>query len=181
MDYSVDTPFRTYKEIQDAVKSNVAILSYDRSAAYHLACRVNPINTILNLLIPIISVLLMLLACVYFSITKWVLLFGILVLVIYTWVPHMKVLFVIIAIALIALPLFILNNSMWLLAIGVGIFGMLIGYYIWWGITAGIAHKALMANESLFESVWCSRKVALKTSSTIDGFFIYGCGKGSLQ
>lgn len=67
---------------------------------------------------------------------------------------------------------------MWLLAIGVGIIGMMIGYYIWWGIIAGVAIKALMENEALFQTVWTAGQVALKTDNTIDGFYIYRGGKG---
>lgn len=178
MDYSFDTPFRTYQEIQEAIKSKRAILSYQRSTAYNIACRVNPINVISNLIIPIISVVAMLAACVFFSISKWVLLFGIVVLVINSLVPHLKGLFWVISIALIALPLFLLKGSMWLLAVGVGIIGMMVGYYIWWGIISGIATNAIMTDGSLFETVWTSGKVAIKTNNSIEGFYICGGGKG---
>lgn len=77
------------------------------------------------------------------------------------------------AIVLIILPLFVLDNAMWLLAIGVGFIGMIIGYDIWWGLISGIATDALMTNESLFQSVWTAGQVALKTNSTMDEFYIY--------
>ena len=179
MDYSVDTPFRTYQEIQEAVKAKRASLSYQRSAAYNVACRVNSINVISNLIIPIVSVVAMLAACSFFSISKWVLLFGVAVLFVNTLVPHLKGLFWFLAIALIVLPLVLLKGAMWLLAIGVGIIGMMLGYYIWWGIISGVATNAIMTDESLFEAVWTASRVALKTNSTIDGFYVYGCGKGS--
>lgn len=96
-----------------------------------------------------------------------------------TLVPHLRKLFWFLAIVLIILPLFVIDNIIWLLAIGVGIIGMIIGYDIWWRLIAGIATDALMKNESLFQSVWTAQQVALKTSRTIDGFYVYGGHKGS--
>ena len=101
MDYSVDTPFRTYQEIQEAIKTKRATLSYQRSAAYNVACRANSINVISNLIIPIVSVVAMLAACSFFSISKWVLLFGIAVLFVNTLVPRLKGLFWFLAIAFV--------------------------------------------------------------------------------
>lgn len=117
--------------------------------------------------------------CRIYSISKWVLLFGIAVLAFNTLVPHLRKLFWFLAIVLIILPLFVIDNIIWLLAIGVGIIGMIIGYDIWWRLIAGIATDALMKNESLFQSVWTAQQVALKTSRTIDGFYVYGGHKGS--
>ena len=177
MDYSVDTPFSSYQEIQEAVRTNKVTLSYDRGTAYNISCAVKPISTIANIIIPIISVILMFIACQYFSVSKWFLLFGIVVLLINTLVPHLKGFFWLLAIALIALPFVYLHNSMWMVVIGVGIVGMLIGYYIWWGIISGIASKAIMSDEELFESVWKAKKVALRTDNTMNGFYTYGTGE----
>lgn len=180
MDYSADTPFRTYKDIQTAVQEKRAILSYNRATAYHIACRVSAINVVLNIIIPFVSIALMFVACKVYDISMWVLLFGIIALVLYAQIPYWKNALIIIAIFLIAIPLFILKNAMWLLGIGVGIIGMLIGYYIWWSIIANVASGAIMTNESLFESVWTDKNVALRTNNTINGFYTYQCGKGKL-
>lgn len=181
MDYSVDTPFGTYQEIQEAIRNKKAILSYQRSAAHHIACRVNQLNAALNLIIPLISVIAMLGACLIFSISKWVLLLGIATLILYTWVPYWRKGLLVVAVVLIILPLLVLNNAMWLLAIGVGFIGMIIGYDIWWGLIADIATNALMTNEALFQSVWTAGRVALKTNSTMDGFYVCGSHKGTNQ
>ena len=173
---SIDSPFRTYQEIQEAVKTGKAVLSYDRTAAYNIACDTNKKYIMSNLIIPLISILAMLIVCQIFSITKWVLLFGIFSLIAYTFVPHLRSLFWVIAIILIALPLLFLHNLMWLLAFGFGIIGMIVGYDIWMAIITSTARKALLNNESLFESVWIAKKVAIKDNNTTNGFYMYGSG-----
>lgn len=179
MDYSVDTPFSTYQEIKEAIRNKKAILSYQRSAAHHIACRVNQFNAVLSLIIPLISVITMLGACLVLSISKWVPLLGIVTCILYTWVPYWRKGLLLLAVVLIILPLLVLNDAMWLLAIGVGFIGMIIGYDIWWRLIAGIAIDALMTNEALFQSVWTAGQVALKTNSTMDGFYVYGSHKGT--
>lgn len=172
MDYSLDTPFKTYYEIQDAIYSRTATLSYNRSSAYSIACRIHPICVISNLLVPVTSLIMMFIACIFFEVSKWFLLFGIAVLVLHPLVDHLKGLFVLISLLLIVIPLLI-GNTMWLFVIGTGMLGMLIGNYIWWGIISGTASRALLTDESLFQSVWCSRGVALKTKYPRDGFYFY--------
>ena len=174
MDYSVDTPFRTYQDIQAAIRTKKVVLSYDRSTAFHIACRVNKYYAILNMIIPLISIVMMYFACSFFSTTKWVLLFGIVVFLVNSMVPHIKRVLWIVAVALIALPIFLFNSAMWLVAIGFGIIGMIIGYDIWWGIIARTASKVLMTNEELFESLWKDEKIALRADNTMNGFYIHG-------
>ena len=174
MDYSVDTPFRTYQDIQEAVRTKKVLLSYDRNTAFNIACSVNPLLSILNLIIPLISMLLIYLACNFLSTTKWVLLFGLVALLLNAAVPHIKGFLWILAIALIALPLFFFNNVMWLVPIGFGIIGMIFGYYAWWEIISGMTSKAVMADELLFESLWKGKKLALRADNTMDGFYNYG-------
>lgn len=175
MDYSIDTPFSTYEEIQSAISSGKAKLSYDRTTAFNIACRVNQRVANTNFIIlPLASIVAMLIACKLFSVSKWVLLFALSSIVFIAIVPHMKRLLTIIGIALIALPFIVFHNSAWMIAIGAGIIGMIIGYDIWWGIISSTAHSVLMSNEELFESVWKSGKIAIKTDNTIDGFYTYG-------
>ena len=177
MTYSIDTPFNTYQDIQYAMSTNQAILSYDRTTAYNIACQVNQWYGISNFIIPIVSMIAMFSVCQVFAITKWVLLFGIVALLLTALIPHIKSILIILAVAFIALPLFVFHNPNWMLAIGVGIIGMIIGYVLWWGFITSIAHRVLMNNEELFERVWKSGKIAIKTDNTIDGFYTYGCAE----
>ena len=171
MDYSADTPFKDYQDIQNAVRTGEAILSYNRVAAFNIACDAKPICAISNLIVPVVSVTLMWIICAWLGITKWVLLFGVIVLLINTIISNRLNGFLwVVAIVAIVLPL-VFDAPYWLLAIGVGIIGMMLGDYIWWGLISGCASIALMSDESLFEVAWTTWKVALRTK---EGFHIYG-------
>ena len=175
MDYSKDTPFKTYQEIKEAIRTKKATISFDRTFAYNIASKGNTFVILFNLIIPIISIILMWIVCSIFGVSKWVLLFAIATLLLYTFVPHLKGVFWLIAIIAIALPL-ILHKAIWLMAIGAGIVGMMIGYYIWWGVVSAKAIDIVFYSEDVFEDLWKTGKFALRTDNTFNGFHRYGTG-----
>lgn len=172
MDYSMDTPFESYQEIQKAVKSGKATLSHNRVTAFNIACDVKPLCAIANLIIPFISIILMWIVCAWLGVTKWILLFGIVTLPVSVLFSNRLngILWVISITAIVVPLLLLLEDIYWLVVIGVGIIGMMIGDYIWWGLIASVASVALMSDESLFEATWTARQVALRTAQ---GFHIY--------
>lgn len=167
MDYSSDTPFKTFSQIQKALEDGTARLSFQRSAAYNIACSVNPLYSISNLLITIISMLLVFLACHFLGVSKWFLLFGIVSFIFNTVVPHLKVLLSATACALLVLHFTVLHSMAWLVAISAGIFGMIIGYDVWWGLISAVATNALRWNEELFQNAWEGHAVALKVNGKL--------------
>lgn len=173
MDYSLDTPFHSYNEIQEAIVNNKAKLSFNRATAYTIACNVNKIYALSIYIIPILSIVTMLVVCQIYSTTKWVLLFGVVVFGIKTLVPHLRGLLWASGIILICLPLLFIHNAMYLLAIGAGILSMIVAYDIWWGLISAAASNVLLTDEATFESVWMARKVAIKTENGADSFHIY--------
>lgn len=167
MDYSSETPFNTFSQIQKALEDGTARLSFQRSAAFNIACSVNPLYSISNLLITIISMVLVLLVCHLFGVSKWFLLFGIVSFIFNTVVPHLKVLLSITACVFLVLYFTVLHSMAWMVAISAGIFGMIIGYDIWWNLISGVATKALRWNEELFQNAWEGHAVALKVNGKL--------------
>ncbi|NLM84249.1 MAG: hypothetical protein GX189_06010 [Clostridiales bacterium] len=111
------------------------------------------------------SLIAIYIACSYFSISKWFLLLSIASFLFFIYGHRLRTFFLILAAAAIILPLTVLSNAYWLVAIGAGLLGMVIGYDIWWSIISGVTERELMTNEALFEGAWTNLQLALR----IDG------------
>jgi hypothetical protein len=161
-DFSYDTPYKNYDEIVSAVKRKEAVLSFQRSMA----------NTIYGLLHPYIGVLLIwlgfvlgLLVLLGFSVyisNYWLLLFGIPIFYLNTMVVHIKKIIIPLAV-LLACFAFGGNEYLWISAIGFSLIALTIGYEIWWSTIYNGAISNLLSNENLFEEVWKSNRMAIKT------------------
>lgn len=167
MDYSSETPFETFHQIQKALEDGTAHLSFQRSAAFDIACSVNSLYGISNILVTIISMVLVFLVCHFLNVSKWLLLFGIFPFIFNTMVRYLKTLLLVIACALLVLYFTVLHSMAWMVAISAGLIGMAIGYDIWWGLISGVATKALRRNEDLFQNVWERQGVALKINGKL--------------
>jgi predicted membrane protein len=172
MDYQKELPFSSYNELVLAINENKAKLSFQRSTAYSLSCRSGYKSTILSSLGVVLG-LLVLLGCSYFHVHNyWVMLFIIVLIPLHTTIPYTKKLLIPIGIILGILP-FIIHRVIWLSAIGFSLIALCIGYEIWWSSVYNKAQSMLLNDENIFEEVWLSGKVAIKTSSDINGFFVH--------
>ncbi len=173
MDYSQDTPFNTYEDIQSAIEMKSAKLSYPHSVGYTMACQINPINhitPIIMLLLPAFSIFLV---CYYFSIPYWTMLFAIPLFLVHSFYPHYKLVFWVLSIGSIVLQSTIMREHQWILSFGVGIIGLIIGHTIWWAYISGVVNKKLLSDESLFETFWKKKAFGIYNTNPFNEFLMY--------
>ena len=73
----------------------------------------------------------------------------------------------------IILPILILRESMWILAIGVGLIVIRFTYDLWWLFISRVTDRALLENEAVFEAEWKQKTVAIQSED--DGsYYMFG-------
>ena len=177
MNYSTDAPFNSYQEIRNAIKSNNVSISWKRATAYDVACYINKILAFSLLMIPLFSMIAILIGCHILEISKFMAIISLVSLPINLFFANrLNNLLAFIALLCIILPIWVIESTFWLVPIGAGIIGMIVGEYIWWGIISGTATKAIMSDESLFEDLWSRRGFALRGRNKYHGFYLFGIG-----
>ena len=179
MDYSTDTPFINYQDIKNAYDNNQIRFSFNRKIAFDLSLTEHKWGGIATLLVPITSIVSMFIVCLFVDASKWIVLFGLLSLLVYSLIPHLKWMFWFLALVLIVLPLIFLPNFMWMLVIGVGIIGMMLGYGVWWTIISLSATRAILNDEAIFEEAWRMRGVAIEDNTSNRNLYFFECNKFS--
>jgi len=172
MDYQKELPFSGYDELVKAINDNKAKLSFQRVTAYTLSCRNGYGSTILSSLGVILGIFVLLGYSYFLIYNYWVMLFTIGLILLKTTIPYTKKFLVPIGIILGVLPL-IINKVIWLSAIGFSLIALYIGYEIWWSNVYNKAQSMLLKDKDLFEEVWLSGRVAVKTSDDFSGFFAH--------
>jgi hypothetical protein len=165
MEYKDEMPFSSYDELVKAIYNDKAALSFSRATAYNLSNRSGHIGFILSGLGVVFGFLVLFVFSHFFIHNYWVMLFAIVLLLLNTIVPHIRKPLLSISIVLCILPL-IIQKVIWLSAIGFSLIALYIGYEIWWGVVYNKARSMLLMDKSLFEQVWQSGSMAVKT---IDG------------
>ena len=177
MDYSQDTPFKSFEEIKNAVKAHKVSFSWRRGSAYNLVCESYKMMILSNLMIPLFSLLFMLISCQVLSVSKWIALLTLIVLPLNMVISNrLNGLFMCIALIFIVVPLWVINSVLWLVPIGAGIIGMMVGDYIWWGLTSGIATNLILTGEFLFMDEWSKRGFAIRDRDANGKLYIFGFG-----
>ena len=173
MYYYSDTPYRRFSEIREAVGKGEARLSYNRATAIRVASERRKSFAMLYLYIPAVTAVVLYILTMYLPIPKLVILFALAGLLLYPFVPYVSRIMVIAGILLIFLPIWFLRDSLWILAIGVGLIVIRFTYDLWWLLISRAADRALLENEALFEEEWKKKTVALEDSG--DGsYYMFG-------
>ena len=173
MYYFSDTPYRRFSEIREAALKGDIRLSYNRATAIRVASGRRKSFALMYLYIPAVTAVVLYILTLYLPIPKTVILFALAGLLLYPFVPYVSRVMVIAGVALIFLPILILRESMWILAIGVGLIVIRFTYDLWWLFISRAADRALLENEAVFEAEWKQKTVALQSDD--DGsYYMFG-------
>ena len=173
MYYFSDTPYRRFSEIREAALKGEVRLSYNRATAIRVASERRKSFALLYLYIPVITAVVLYILTLYLPIPKTVILFALAGLVLYPFVPYVSRIMLLAGVLLIFLPILFLRESMWILAIGVGLLVIRFTYDLWWLFISRAADRALLENEAVFEAEWKQKTVALQSDD--DGsYYMFG-------
>ena len=173
MYYFSDTPYRRFSEIREAALKGDIRLSYNRATAIRVASGRRKSFALMYLYIPAVTAVVLYILTLYLPIPKTVILFALAGLVLYPFVPYVSRVMVIAGVALIFLPILILRESMWILAIGVGLIVIRFTYDLWWLFISRVTDRALLENEAVFEAEWKQKTVAIQSED--DGsYYMFG-------
>ena len=87
MNYIIDTPYRRYQEIREAVKNSEVSFSYNRATGYRLACQARKTYAMTFLYIPAVTAVVIYILCMFLPIPKAAMFFALLGIVLYPFVP----------------------------------------------------------------------------------------------
>lgn len=173
MYYFSDTPYRRFSEVREAALKGEVRLSYNRATAIRVASERRKSFALLYLYIPAITAVVLYILTLYLPIPKTVILFALAGLVLYPFVPYVSRIMLLAGVLLIFLPILFLRESMWILAIGVGLLVIRFTYDLWWLFISRAADRALLENEAVFEAEWKQKTVALQSDD--DGsYYMFG-------
>ena len=162
MNYFSDTPYRRYPEIREAVQKGEVSLTYNRATGYRLACQVRKSFALTFLYIPALTAVVIYVLCMFLPIPKTTILFALAGILLYPFVPYISRIMLMAGVVLIILSLGLMRDSMWLLAIGVGLIVIRYTYDLWWMFISRVADRSLLSSEALFETEWKQKNIALE-------------------
>jgi len=162
MEYRNEMPFSSYDELVKAVQNGEAKILYRRSTANNLANRNSHIGSLLFGLGAVFGSIILLAFSHFVIHNYWIMLFAIVLFLLNSIVPYIKKSLLLISIVISVLP-FIIQKAIWLSAIGLSMIALYIGYEIWWGVVSYRAQSMLLSDKTLFEQVWQSGSIGVKT------------------
>jgi hypothetical protein len=166
MDYQNEMPFSSYSALVQAINKKQAKLSFQRTSAYDLSCRSGYSSTILGSLGIVLGLLVLLVYSFIIIHNYWVVLFAIILFPLKAIIPYTKKFLIPAGIILGVLP-YIIHDYNWLSAVGFSLIAYYVGYEVWWDSVYQKAKSMLLNDQDLFEKVWLSGMVAVKTNNDI--------------
>ena len=180
MNYINDTPYRRYQEIREAVMKSEVSFSYNRATGYRIACQVRKSYAMTFLYIPALTAVVIYILCLYLPIPKTAMLFALLGIVLYPFVPYVRRILLGAGVVLIVLSAALMRDNMWPLALGAALIVVRFTYDLWWLFISRAANRSLLNDEDLFETEWKQKNVALEKPS--DGsYYMFGKSKADKQ
>lgn len=156
------TPFNSYTDVVNSIKTGNAKFSYWRSAAYNVATSINKMAFFTYFLGFILSVVAIIVLS-FLAKNYWILFFIPILFFLNIYIHKLKGLVVICV--LVSIIGFFWGMKLWLLSLFVSIVALQLGYSIWWALTTSIVSEELLNNEELFSKMWENRVLAIRDNA----------------